>query len=61
MAVQLVLRERDSIVESRSALTDRGSAAVALLRFERLFRELGPADRRWFAGELAGLAEEAEA
>jgi hypothetical protein len=45
--------------ERSTGLTARGSAVVALLRFERLLRELGPADRRWFAGELAGLAEEA--
>jgi hypothetical protein len=44
-----------------AALTDRGAAAVALIRFERLFRALGPADRQWFADELAELAEEAEA
>ena len=44
-----------------AALTGKGAATVALLRFERLFRALGPADRRWFAGELAGLAREAGA
>jgi hypothetical protein len=61
MATQIATRETCATVAQVSALTDRGSAAVALLRFERLFRALGPADRRWFAGELAGLAEEAEA
>lgn len=40
-------------------LTARGEAAVALIRFERLFRGLTPEDRRWFAGELAELTEEA--
>jgi len=44
-----------------AALTDKGAAAVALLRFERLFRALGPADRAYFADELAGLAKEAGA
>ena len=40
-------------------LTARGEAAVALIRFEHLFRGLAPEDRRWFADELGGLAEEA--
>jgi hypothetical protein len=56
MAAELtIIREG----ERSTGLTDKGAAAVALLRFERLLRALGPADRRWFAGELAGLAEEA--
>ena len=42
------------------ALTARGEAMAALIRFEDLFRELGPADRAWFADELADLAEEAD-
>jgi len=59
---QIVTRPASGLPDTgTAALTDRGAAAVALLRFERLLRALGPADRRWFAEELAGLAEEAGA
>jgi hypothetical protein len=44
-----------------TTLTPKGQAALALLRFERLFRDLDHDGRRWFANELAALAEEAEA
>jgi hypothetical protein len=57
MAAELAARPDPQTVPA--TLTDRGSAAVALLRFERLLRALGPADRRWFADELADLAREA--
>ena len=57
MAAELAVRPDPQTVPA--ALTDRGAAAVALLRFERLFRALGPADRRWFADELADVAREA--
>ena len=43
------------------ALTPKGAAMCALLRFEELLRDLEPADRAWFASELAELAEEARA
>ncbi len=60
MAVKMVARPVLPIGNSgTAALTERGSAAVALLRFERLLRDLGPADRGWFAEELAELAREA--
>ncbi len=45
--------------DTHAALTAKGEAVAALLRFEELFKELEPADRRYFAGELAELAEEA--
>jgi hypothetical protein len=48
------------LVAARPVLTPRGQAALALVRFQRLWLHLGPADRAWFAGELAALAEEAQ-
>jgi hypothetical protein len=42
---------------TREICTD--SVAVALLRFERAFRELGAKDRAWLVEELAELVEEA--
>ena len=55
MAVQTVPRPASSMFDAGTALTDKGATAVALLRFERLIRALGPAYRRWFAEELAAL------
>ena len=43
---------------NRVVLTPKGAAVVALLRFERLLRDLDPADRAYFADELAMLAGE---
>ena len=40
-------------------LTPRGTACAHLLRFERAWRTLAPADRRWFAATVGGLAAEA--
>ena len=39
-----------------AGLTDRGQATVALLRFERAWEALAPADRAYFAESLAPLA-----
>jgi hypothetical protein len=39
-----------------AVLTDRGAATVALIRFERAWEALAPADRAYFAEELAQLA-----
>jgi hypothetical protein len=44
-----------------AVLTDRGAATVALLRFERAWEALAPADRAYFAESLAQLAGEAGA
>jgi hypothetical protein len=42
-----------------AVLTDRGAATVALIRFERAWEALAPADRACFAESLAQLAGEA--
>jgi hypothetical protein len=61
MAVQTLPRPVSGSADTGTvALTDRGAAAVALLRFERLFGELGSTDRAYFAEELVELAREAE-
>jgi hypothetical protein len=44
---------------SPAVLTDRGQATVALIRFERAWEALAPADRASFAESLAQLAGEA--
>jgi hypothetical protein len=44
---------------SPAVLTERGQAVVALIRFERAFEALAPADRAYFAESPAQLAGEA--
>jgi hypothetical protein len=63
MAVDPIPRSEPSLlalVATRPALTARGQAALALVRFQRLWLHLGPADRAWFHAELAELAEESQ-
>jgi hypothetical protein len=44
---------------SPAVLTDRGWATVALIRFERAWEALAPADRAYFYESLAQLAGQA--
>jgi hypothetical protein len=46
----------EQVRRAPAVLTDRGRATVALLRFERAFEALAPADRASFAESLAQLA-----
>lgn len=59
MAILIPFPTRPEATPTGQVLTPRGEACAHLIRFERAWRTLPPADRRWFATMLRRLTDEA--